>query len=117
MKKPLPTIDILGVEYSVFVETEKENPKLIGNDGLCELYSKSIILDTSSKSDKEAFDNIEEYYHKVLRHECFHAIFAECGLDKYCRDEVLVDMLAFLYPRIEKIMKDAKKVGDEINAL
>lgn len=117
MRKILPSIDILGVKYSVSVETEKENPKLKDSDGLCEIYSKQIILDTSNKDDAMAYAKIDEYYKRVLRHEVFHAIFAECGNDKYCCDEELVDLLAFLYPRIEKIMQEADKIGEKINAL
>lgn len=116
MGKVLSDIDILGVNYSVRVQDAKENPKLDGADGLCEIYAKQLILDNSGKQDKNAYANIGEYYQQTLRHEVFHAIFAECGATDYCRDEKLIDMLAVLYPKIEKIMQKAKKIGDELNA-
>lgn len=117
MGKVLSDIDILGVTYSVRVQDEKENPKLNNADGLCEIYAKQLIIDDSNRNDKNSYMNINEYYQQILRHEVFHAIFAECGANDYCRDEKLIDMLAFLYPRIEKIMQETKKIGDEINAL
>lgn len=98
-------VNILGVDYEVLDDIEDNNPKLIDNSGLCELFTKKIILDVSDKDNKDAFDNMEEYYHKVLRHECFHAIFHEVGLRKYSGDEDLVDCLAILYPRIKQIME------------
>jgi len=117
MGKVLSDIDILGVNYSVRVQDAKENPKLDNADGLCEIYAKQLIIDDSNRHDKGAFMNVDEYYQQTLRHEVFHAIFAECGATDYCRDEKLIDMLAFLYPKIEKIMQETKKIGDELNAL
>ena len=52
-----------------------------------------------------AFNKIDDFFHKVLRHEGFHAIFAEAGASQYMEDETLVDMLAMLYPRIKVIME------------
>ena len=44
---------------------------------------------------------------KTVRHELFHAIFHEAGLDCYAEDEVLVDALAILFPKIEQLIKEA----------
>ena len=101
-------INILGTWYQVINQTEEENPKIFDKDGMCEPYAKKIVIDTSSKTDKDAVENIDDYFHAVLRHECFHAIFHEIGHGAdYCRDEVLVDLLALLYPKIKKIMDAA----------
>ena len=107
------SFNILGVPYKVKVQTEIENPKLRGADGLCEFYSKEIILDTSPRNNEQAFNNIEEYYHKVLRHEAFHAILHEAGLDCYAEDEKLVDALAVLYPRITPVMEKIESLNTE----
>ena len=98
-------INILGTWYQVLNQTEEENSKIFDKDGMCELYSKKLIIDTSTKNDKEAVENIDDYFHSVLRHECFHAIFHEIGHGAdYCRDEALIDILASLYPKIRKII-------------
>lgn len=100
----MQTINILGVEYRIFDQTEEENKKLEDADGLCEYYAHEIIINTEHKDDVNNFDNIADYYHKVLRHEAFHAIFAEMGMKDWTSDEQLVDMLAMQYPKIKAIM-------------
>ena len=100
----MQTINILGVEYRIFDQKEEDNKKLQGADGLCEYYAHKIIIDTEHKDDANNFDNISEYYHKVLRHEAFHALFAEMGIKDWTNDEQLVDMLAMQYPKIRVIM-------------
>lgn len=103
----MKTINVLGADYEVCFQTEKDNPKLKGNDGLCEIYTKKIVLDTSNENDPDGYDNIQEYYNRVFRHELFHAIFAEAGFRDYLVDETLVDALAMLYPKIKEIMEKA----------
>lgn len=105
------SLNIFGVPYKVKVQTEIENLKLRGADGLCEFYSKEIILDTTQRNHEQALNNIEEYYHKVLRHEAFHAMFHEAGLDCYAEDEKLVDALAILYPRIAPVMEKIESLN------
>lgn len=99
-------IDILGTIYTVERQSWKDNSKLIENDGLCETYSKRLIINQPQEGAYD-LENIDDYFDKVLRHEIFHAIFHEIGLDKYSQDETLVDALSILYPKIEKIMKNA----------
>lgn len=100
----LAKINILGTDYIIKEETEKTNSKMVDLDGLCERFSKEIIIDLSGKSDKLASNNIEEYFHEVLRHECFHAIFHEAGHHDFSCNENLVDALAMLWPKIRDIM-------------
>ena len=88
-------INILGASYGVKFRTEELFPKLklLEADGLCELYSKDIIIrDYSNEQTGKEFDNFEEYEKKVLRHELFHALFFEAGLNNYCEDELLVNL-------------------------
>lgn len=102
-------IDILGTDYDVIVDNN--NPKLKDADGICEIYSKKLIITTNYANDPDCFENIDEYIHKVLRHEAFHALFAEMGIKEWFNDEELVDMLAMQYPKIKNIMDKC----DEIN--
>lgn len=107
-------IDILGTPYNIKFNTEQEYPKLGNNNGLCELYSKEIIIKTGYEDNPNVFNNITDYREKVLRQEIIHAIFHECGLDNYCDDEVLVNFLAIQYPKIKGIMDKAHTIHNEI---
>ena len=109
--KKYGNINVLGTWYEILNQTEADNPKLYDKDGMCEAYSKKIIIDTSVKDDKDAFDNSDDYFHFILRHECFHAFFHEIGHgEDYCRDEMLINILAHLYPKIRQIMDEIDKI-------
>lgn len=105
------TVNILGTEYTVETQSENENPKLKECDGLCEQYSKRIILNdmAEAKADVMVVENLDEYRKKVLRHECWHAFFGEAGLRSHCdfaESEMLVDWLAIMSPRVFKVLQE-----------
>lgn len=102
-------VNVFGVDYEIKQQTVEENPKLEGYSGLCENYSKEIIIVTGYENKKFTVSNVDSFKEAVLRHEIFHAIFHECGLTNYNEDENLIEFLAQQYPKIEKIMKEAKK--------
>jgi hypothetical protein len=92
-------INILGTDYEIIRQNKTENPKLEDNNGLCEPYSKQIIIDKfeEEKQDKMVVDNLDEFIKKVIRHEIVHAFFLESGLDicsDYATNEELVDWIA-----------------------
>lgn len=95
-------INILGTDYDIILDNE--NPKMKDSDGFCEWVAKKIIITDSYRNDEDVLENIDEYIHKVIRHEAFHALFAEMGIKKWMQDEELVDMLAMQYPKIRAIM-------------
>lgn len=97
-------VNILGTDYTLANESSEINPKMKDAAGLCEVYSKRIIIDTSPKNYEDTVENFDDFCHRALRHEGFHALFHEVGLTDYYEDETLVEMLAILYPRIKKIM-------------
>ena len=102
-------VSILGTKYEINYQTEEENPKLETANGICEVYSKQIVI-REIKPDKMSYDNIDEYKNKVLRHEIIHAYFAESGLrtnSDYAENEELVDWIAIQIPKIVQSMKDA----------
>lgn len=104
-------INILGTWYNIINQTEAENPKLFEKDGMCERYSKEIVIDTSFRHDREACERIDDYFHFVLRHEALHAIFHEIGhSEDYSCDEQLINILAQLYPKIKPIMDALDKI-------
>ena len=94
---------ILGQAYTVEYQKEKDNPKLEGADGICEPFSKRIILN-AIEPDKNTVDKLEDYMAKVFRHEIVHAFFSESGLKEYMHDETLVDWVAVQLPKMVKVM-------------
>lgn len=101
----LKNVNILGTEYAVLEQSENKNPKLKNCGGLCEQYSKQIILSDFKDTENEVMrvDNFEEYKKKVARHEVFHAYFGESGLrseSDYAENEELIDWLAIQSPKI-----------------
>ena len=89
---------ILGTNYTLHYDVEQ--CKINDANGLAELYSKKIILSLDGYESENVFENVEEYYKKVLRHELLHAFFHEMGLSKYSNDETLIDALAIKMPQI-----------------
>lgn len=101
-------ISILGTEYIIKKQTEKDNPKLVNANGLCETCSKEIIIN-DFEVDNNTLDNVDVYRDKVLRHEVIHAFFHESGLDSnsdYARNEELVDWIAIQFPKMYKVFKE-----------
>lgn len=80
--KKVVVVNILGTEYSIHKKSAKENPKLEDNNGICEQYSKEIILNIleEEKQDVMIVENVEEFEKKTLRHEIIHAYLGESGL-------------------------------------
>lgn len=107
---------IMGVEYTVKLCTPKEQPKFttLSATGLCEPYEKALYINIEDAEDKDAFEDVDLYYLHVLRHEMVHAMFFECGLTDYMRDETLVEALACIYP---KVIDDFEKARIELTKL
>ena len=107
-------LNILGTEYKIKFQTQKENPKLTDDvNGLAELYSKELIVKTGYENNPACYDNITAYREKVLIHECMHAIFHESGFSKYTEDEDLVEFLAQQYGKIKNVVETAKGIHKE----
>ena len=95
--------DVLGTIYTLhYDEQECESQNC---QGLCELYTKKIVISLKGFGEPTAFDKVENYYKKVIRHELTHAFFFESGLTDYGGDETLVDALAVQMPKMAKLMK------------
>lgn len=100
-------IDILGTEYQIITQTDEENPKLKGADGLCEYYSKKIVL-CDIQPMKDSFENLDAYKRKVLRHEIIHAFLGESGLrvnSDWAENEEMVDWFAIQFPKIYRVFE------------
>jgi len=103
-------VNILGQDYTIKKQTEAENEKLEGANGLCETCAKEIIINDFEMS-VNTLDNIEEFKKKVLRHEIIHAFLFESGLDNnssYASNEELVDWIAIQIPKLVKSMNECE---------
>lgn len=104
-------VNILGTEYTIIEQTEKQNPKMVENYGLCEQYAKKIIVYPLNliKNEKDVVDNVEEFHKKVIRHEVIHAFFGESGLrgnSDYAENEELIDWIAIQFPKMLKVFEE-----------
>ncbi len=98
-------VNILGTEYEVLEQSEKDNPKLRECVGLCEQYSKKIVVNDMEnlQSDIMTVENLNEYKNKVMRHEVIHAFLGESGLrhnSEWAENEEMVDWLAIQAPKL-----------------
>jgi hypothetical protein len=103
-------VNILGTDYEIRKLSESEYPKLKISEanGLAELYSKELIIDSEMNGNTgKEYANFKGFEDKVIRHEIVHAFFHESGLVDYCADEELVNWLALQLPKIMKAFKDA----------
>lgn len=102
-------VNILGAEYEIIEQSENENQKLEGANGICEIWSKKIVIESNLiEPHKMLVEEPERFKRKVLRHEIVHAFFAESGLLNYCHDETLIDFLAVQFPKMLIAMREAE---------
>lgn len=104
-------INILGTDYEILRQNHKQNPKLENANGLCENYSKKIVVDTfeDAKEDVMCVEKLEEFENKVLRHEIIHAFLSESGLrnnSNWAENEEMVDWFAIQSPKIYKVFSE-----------
>ena len=104
-------VSILGVEYTIKEQSEKENPRLEGCDGYCDWTTKEIVVEREIVGN---LGDMEVYIRKVLRHEIVHAFLVECGLHEcsgsveyWAMNETMVDWFARMGPRIYQAWKVA----------
>lgn len=100
-------VKILNTKYEI-----KNDDRIIEEelDGLCLAYDKKILIRNQEKmlSKSDSPEAKRKRYKEVLRHEIIHAFFDESGLEKYSRDEELVDWIAVQFPKMLEIFKNTK---------
>lgn len=96
------TINILGTEYRII---DDESIIDDGYDGKVSVFDPVIRIRPyrcmleSGDSDNEK----KACYRETMRHEIFHAAFKEIGSEDYMSDERLVQILAVLFPKLNRI--------------
>lgn len=108
----LGKVNILGTDYEIFEQSESQNPKLKNCNGLCEQYSKKIVINSFDdvKDDVMVVENFDDFVKKVTRHEIIHAFLGESGLkscSEWAENEEMVDFFANQFPKMVEAMKQA----------
>lgn len=103
-------VEILGQQYKILYQDEKENPKLENSNGVIEFYSKEIVIcdDAERNSHVMCVNKVEEFQQKVLRHEIIHAFAYESGLassSEWAENEEMIDWIAIQIPKMVAAMK------------
>ena len=109
------SINVFGVEYKIFIDSEKDNPKIKGNHGYCETIAKELHLNDNLfnefKDDVMLLKDWKNYWKKVMRHELIHAMIYESGLGDCCEwadNEELVDWLSMQFPKMLDLFSKLK---------
>lgn len=107
------TINILGTNYNIKVIEPNEDMNKNNWVGLCDGFTKEILL--SDLSNKDDLDDIQinAYHKETLRHEIIHAFFNESGLQDstfafdgpWSKNEEMVDWFAIQASKIFEAMK------------
>jgi hypothetical protein len=99
------TVDILGTEYAIIIDGDKDNPKMTGS-GYIECFSKEIVL-KDIVADNNTFKNLNMFKQQVLRHEIVHAFVQESGLDlDRDTEEQIASWIAVQMPKMMKAMQE-----------
>jgi hypothetical protein len=108
-------INILGTEYTIFIESRNDNSRLDDTNGYCDYSTKEIHIcnfEEDSKA-KHAQAKMSIYRNKVLRHEVLHGFLLESGLDTHSGEteswainESMVDWFAIQSPKIFKVYEE-----------
>lgn len=96
------TINIFGTDYRV---VDDESIIAQGFDGRVSVFEPTIrIRPYKDMLEEDDTDNEKKAcYREVLRHECIHAVFRETGNEEFMNDERLVQVLAALFPKINRL--------------
>lgn len=105
------TVNILGTEYK-FGNDDLNNPDLAENDGFCRIVDKEIVIRERKYMAGISEEAKKQRERHVLRHELVHAFAEESGV-AYGENEELVDWIANMIPKLQKVYEEIEKeLGD-----
>lgn len=112
-KEPTHKVDVLGVQYNVFMGVMPEDDKMLDRcDGYCDWTVKRIVV--IGRVPAEQHENYDERQKVSLRHELIHAFLYESGIDQnttwdidgQIHPEQMVQWIARQYPKIHKAFEE-----------
>lgn len=95
-------VDVLGADYNIKVVKAKEMFDA-DNYGECDRYARVIKINKDAFKGDDLTADLDACIYKIIRHELIHAVFHEAGLDCYAEDETLVDVLANIHWKMDKL--------------
>jgi hypothetical protein len=111
MKKMVRVVSVLGTPYTIYQGNSVDFPDLSENDGYCDTTVKIIVIDdmTENAGKPGSKADLEQYKHKVIRHELLHAALFESGLscNSWGENEEIVDWIAIQFPKLEALFIEA----------
>ena len=110
-------VNVFGTEYRIEIKNRKDDEYMVKNslDGYCSTTEKLIVVSDMS-DDMYTSEKGKQYHLKhVVRHELLHAVFGECGLSdcancfdgSWVNNEEMIDFVAFQFPKILEIFRQA----------
>ena len=95
-------VNVLGATYSIKIINGDERESLGENGGICECFSKELILNNKFDGDPRCVANFNDLKKKVLRHEIVHAYCFESGVDSSedIDSELVTDWIAHQSPKM-----------------
>ena len=109
-------VNILGVQYTIKVQDEDENPILKNCDGYCDWTVKELVVENGKSG---TLGDMDAFIRKVIRHEIVHAFLFESGLcensassNAWATNEEMVEWFARQGQKIHKAWCDAKAVDE-----
>lgn len=103
----MKSVNVLGTEYTVREDTDRNDPSLKQCDGYCDTSIKLCVI-VNPEHDVMSKKNMEDYKKRVTRHELVHAFLYESGLDTetFANDEEVVDWIAIQFPKMLKVFQE-----------
>lgn len=111
------TIDVLGIEWTIKIQTLEENENFSQCDGYCDPSIKTIFVRkyTNDESNKFGYSDKDYMRNKVTRHEILHAFMYESGLwrnsammeEPWSFNEEMIDWIAIQGVKIYKAWTEA----------
>lgn len=102
-------LNILGTEYDYEETSDKRDARLCDFDGYCDGYEKRIAIEIEYNENLPgATKDLISLGKKAKRHETIHAYLFESGLKEYSENELLVDWIAWQFP---KMIETFNKIG------
>lgn len=98
-------ISVFDVNYTLILDSSQTNEFYKSSLGYCDEAIHEIGIDTFSSPVGTM------QFNRVLRHELTHAFLAESGLadsSEWATNEEMVDWIARMFPRMEKMFKTLK---------
>lgn len=103
-------VNILGTEYTLKEDNERNDLILRECDGYCDNSIKLCVVNDMNDKDVMSKSNTEEYKKKAIRHELIHAFLSESGLSEnsWAINEEMVDWIALQFPKMLKAFEETK---------